>query len=304
MTTDILTLDLTFQGLAGAIAAYAVPHSGGVALVECGPGSTLAGLEKSLGEHGYGIKDITDVFLTHIHLDHAGAAGWLGKQGARIHVHPVGAPHLLNPDKLISSAARIYGDLMDTLWGEFLPVPEERLSVLQDGAQVQVNGLCFQAVDTPGHATHHYAYLMDGVCFSGDIGGIRLAGLKHLRLPMPPPEFHLEQWRSSLDRLQKLFEQGQFSRIAPTHFGIYEDVEWHLNELREGLDEVEEWLERIMPSDPDIHELRAEFTRWTNEVSVKKGLDQNMLNVQEAANPSFMSADGLQRYWRKYRANR
>jgi glyoxylase-like metal-dependent hydrolase (beta-lactamase superfamily II) len=297
----IHTIDLEFQGLKGAIAVYVIPHRAGIVLVECGPGSTIPNLKKSLENLGYSFSDITDVFLTHIHLDHAGGAGRLAQEGARIHVHRVGSPHLLNPDRLLASAARIYGELMDTLWGEFLPVPKERLSILHDDDQVEVNGLCFRALDTPGHANHHFAYIFEDVCFSGDIGGVRIGGLKHLRIPMPPPEFHLEKWRDSVDRLQAEFERGAFARIAPTHFGIYEDAGWHLREISQGLQEVEAWMEEVMPAAPEINALRHKFSQWTEEVSKKKGLDPRMLNVQEAANPAFMSADGIQRYWQKFR---
>src|SRR3989337_916816 len=129
----IIALDLEFQGKSGVIAAYLLPHTRGAALIETGPGSTQATLIRRLSDHGYNPSDITDVLLTHIHLDHAGAAGWLARQGARIYVHANGAPHLLDPEKLLSSAARIYGDQMETLWGEFLPVPGERLSIVYDG---------------------------------------------------------------------------------------------------------------------------------------------------------------------------
>src|SRR5688572_8379493 len=126
---DVSILDLNFKGIPGAIASYLIPHREGVVLVEAGPGSTTDRLQARLGEEGYQLSDVTDVLLTHIHLDHAGAAGWLAGHGARIHVHPNGAGHLINPEKLITSATRIYGDSMDTLWGAFLPVPEERLSI-------------------------------------------------------------------------------------------------------------------------------------------------------------------------------
>jgi glyoxylase-like metal-dependent hydrolase (beta-lactamase superfamily II) len=300
-SSPIHTLDLEFRGLTGAIAVYLIPHPGGAALVECGPGSTLPALEKGLAKFGFSFADITDVLLTHIHLDHAGAAGFLARQGARVHVHRVGAPHLISPEKLLESAGRIYGELMEPLWGEFLSVPQPQLSVLQDGEEVRVEGHIFRAVDTPGHANHHFAYIFEDTCFSGDIGGIRLAGLRYLRLPMPPPEFHLEKWRDSLEKLRREYSQGAFTRIAPTHFGIYEDAGWHLDAMAEALDEVSEWIEKVMPAEPEIQNLRALFTEWTNEVSIQKGLDENLLSVQEAANPSFMSADGIQRYWRKYR---
>jgi glyoxylase-like metal-dependent hydrolase (beta-lactamase superfamily II) len=295
----IHTIDLKFQGLPKAIAVYLIPHNRGAVLVECGPGSTLPALKNGLESHGYSFETITDVFLTHIHLDHAGAAGWLARQGARIHVHPVGAPHLLNPEKLLASAQRIYGDLMEPLWGEFLAVPEEKLSILQDDAEIMVDGVCFRPLDTPGHASHHYVYILDRVCFSGDIGGVRMAAHKHLRLPMPPPEFQPDKWRTSLARLRREYERGAFSRIAPTHYGIYEDVDWHLDAIQEALDEVEAWMDEVMPAEPDIEDLRRLFIEWSNRVSADKGLDPNFLKTYEAANPSFMSADGIQRYWRK-----
>ena len=296
-TSNVQTIDLKFQGLAGSIAVYLIPHKDGAVLVESGPGSTKIALKAGLAKYGFQPKDVTDVLLTHIHLDHAGAAGWLSRQGARIHVHPVGAPHLLNPEKLLMSAGRIYGEMMDSLWGEFLPVPPEQLSILKDRQALEINGLSFLPMDTPGHAFHHYAYIFEDICFSGDIGGIRLGGLPHIRIPMPPPEFHLKKWRESLDLLRKI----EFSRIAPTHFGIYDDAEWHLNALEGTIDAVEQWIERVMPSNPSLEELRKTFVEWTEQLNREQGLDPMQMRLNEAANPSFMSADGIQRYWYKIR---
>ena len=293
----IHTIDLHFMGLRQAIAVYAIPHPRGAILVECGPGSTIPALQAGLKAHGLSIKDISDVFLTHIHLDHAGAAGWFAQQGARIHVHPVGAPHLLNPEKLLASAARIYGDLMQTLWGEFLPVPEGQLSVLQDGDVVEVSGLSLRALDTPGHANHHFVYLFEEVCFSGDIGAVRIGGARHLRLPMPPPEFNLEKWRQSLARLRS----EKFSRIAPTHFGLYADPDWHLSAVEEALDEVEAWMEAVMPQGLPVEVLNDRFLEWTRNRSLSAGLPPDLLGIYEAANPSWMSTQGILRYWEKTR---
>lgn len=299
---EIHVIDLNFMGISGAIASYLIPHSHGAILVESGPGSTLPALEAGLKAHGVVPGDVTDVLLTHIHLDHAGAAGWLARQGARIHVHEVGAPHLLDPAKLLTSAGRLYGDMMGVLWGECLPVPEGQLSILRDGQVVEIEELSFRALETPGHAYHHFAYLFAGVCFSGDIGGVRLQGQRHLRLPMPPPEFHLENWRRSLDRLQKEFEQGKINQIAPTHFGLFSDPQWHLASLRKELDEVEQWLEAVMPADPPIETLNDLFLQWTQRRSLAQGLEESVLNAYETANPSWMSPYGMQRYWRKHRS--
>ena len=218
--TIVQPLDLNFQGQAAAIAAYAIPHAGGVALVESGPGSTIPALERALAALGYGLKNVTHVFLTHIHLDHAGAAGFLSTQGAQVFVHPIGAPHLLNPEKLIASATRIYGDKMQSLWGEFLLVAPEKLTVLRDGDEVTLSSeLTVLALDTPGHAEHHISYFMDGYCFTGDVGGIRISTYPYLRLPFVPPELHLERWHASINKLQAL----DVRHVVPTHFGIFDD---------------------------------------------------------------------------------
>ena len=299
MVKTIQTIDLNFMGMPGTIASYLIPHENGVALVESGPGSTIEGLKKGLKANGYTVADVTDVLLTHIHLDHAGASGWLARQGAQIYVHEVGAPHMLNPEKLLASAGRIYGDMMDTLWGKFLSVPEEKLTILKDGDVVEIGDLRFQALDTPGHAYHHFAYLFEDVCFSGDIGGVRMGGYRHLRVPMPPPEFNLELWRDSLARLR----EQDFKRIAPTHFGIYNDPDWHLKALAKALDEVEEWMEAVMPEDPPIEVLNDRFLSWSRERSISDGLEEDAIEFYETANPSWMSPYGIQRYWRKYRQN-
>ncbi len=294
---DTFVIDLNFQGQKQAIASYAIRHSAGVALIESGPGSTLMALEAGLGAAGFTFKDVTHVFLTHIHLDHAGAAGYLAQQGAQVYVHPVGAPHMLNPEKLINSATRIYGEMMDSLWGQFLAVPEDKLTILQDQQEVAIGKLKLIALDTPGHAEHHFAYLMDDICFSGDVGAVRIPGHQYMRLPMPPPEFHLEKWRMSLEKLKKL----KLSRIAPTHFGFFEDVDWHLKNMQTSLDAADAWLNETMPADPPADELKEKFVAWMEEQGRAAGLSDAEIESYRLANPLGMSADGIQRYWRKFR---
>ncbi len=294
---DLRTIDLNFQGKTQAIASYLIRDGDAVVLIESGPGSTLSALEAGLAKAGLSSRNVTHVLLTHIHLDHAGAAGWLSRQGAEIFVHPIGAPHLLNPEKLIASATRIYGDRMDQLWGEFLPVAESRLKVPNDAEEIAIGNLRFLPVQTPGHADHHYAYVFEDICFSGDVGGVRIPGFQYLRAPMPPPELHFGKWRDSLARLRGM----KFSRIAPTHFGLYEDVEWHLSSLDRTLAAMETWLERVMARNPSIEELREEFILWMEEESREKNLSDEVLRAYSLSNPVAMSADGLMRYWRKVR---
>ena len=295
--TPIHTLDLNFQGRPLAISAYMLEHSGGVVLVESGPGSTVDSLAAALKAHGYGLDDITHVFLTHIHLDHAGAAGTLAAHGAQIFVHPQGAAHMINPEKLLSSASRIYGDRMDTLWGKFLAVPENKLTILQDNEEVQAGNLRFRALNTPGHAEHHYCYQFEDLCFSGDVGAVRIPGYPYLRVPMPPPEFHLEKWRESVSRLSKM----GFNRIAPTHFGIFEDVEWHFKAINTALDDVETWLNTYMPAELPVDTLKEKFLAWMDEQALRQGLDPRVVEAFQLSNPVGMSVDGLVRYWRKFR---
>jgi glyoxylase-like metal-dependent hydrolase (beta-lactamase superfamily II) len=298
-TPKIHTLDLNFLNCQQAIASYLIPYPGGLVLIESGPGSTQKNLQQALAVLGYQLEEITEVLLTHIHLDHAGAAGWLAeKSGANIYVHPRGAPHMIEPSRLLASAARIYQDRMSELWGEFLPVPEDQLVILEDGDEVQAGPYTFRALDTPGHANHHLAYVLDEICFSGDVGGVRIpsANIRHLRVPMPPPEFHPPRWRESIAKLKA----EQIKQIAPTHFGLYDDVEWHLDQVLYELDAVEEWMEKVMPRHLEIKELREEFLSWVKDRSEKFGLGTSALDAFEKANPSGMSADGIKRYWEKY----
>ena len=294
---SIVTIDLNFQNKTHAIASYLIRQNDSVILIESGPGSTLPSLEAGLAKEGLSPRDITHVLLTHIHLDHVGAAGWLSRQGAQIFVHPVGAPHLLNPEKLIASATRIYGDRMQTLWGEFLPVDQNQLTVPKDAEEIVIGNLRFLPINTPGHAEHHYSYLFEDVCFSGDVGGVRIPGFQYLRAPMPPPELHFGKWRESIARLRSL----KFSRIAPTHFGIFEDPEWQLNELQKNLDETEKWLEEIMPGEPPVDELRARFEAWMDDQARSINLSDDVMEAYALANPLGMGADGLMRYWKKVR---
>jgi len=291
----IITIDLNFQNQTQAIASYLIRHDAGAVLIESGPGSTLSALKAGLAKEGLSPRDITHVLLTHIHLDHAGAAGWLSRHGAQVFVHPNGAAHMLNPEKLIASATRIYGDRMETLWGEFLPVAENQLTVPQDAQEIVIGNLRFVTVNTPGHAEHHYSYLFEDVCFSGDVGGVRIPGYPYLRAPMPPPELHFGKWRESIARLRAL----KFSRIAPTHFGIFDDADWQLNELQKSLDASEKWLEEITPSEPTVDEMRAKFELWMLEQSRAENLSDDVVQAYALANPLGMSVDGMIRYWKK-----
>jgi glyoxylase-like metal-dependent hydrolase (beta-lactamase superfamily II) len=187
----IETIDLDFMGTEQVIASFLLLGEDGAALVETGPTTCLDRLTAGLKEHGVSHEDVRQVFVTHIHLDHAGASGHLSEllPNATFYVHEVGYPHLADPSKLVKSASRIYGERMEELWGEARPVPEDRISILKDEEETQAAGGVLVAHYTPGHAYHHFAYLEpeSGALFAGDVAGIRLPGQSYIRPPTPPP---------------------------------------------------------------------------------------------------------------------
>ena len=195
------TIDMQFQGRAGVIATAVVPVGGGVVLVDPGPSSCLAALERGLAVLSHTLEDVRGVLLTHIHLDHAGAAGTIARRvpGVPIYVHERGAIHLASPDKLLASATRLYGAAMDQLWGEFLAVPATSLRALGGGETVTLDGRRFAVAYTPGHAVHHVSYLdtSDGTAYVGDTAGIRTSP-GYVLPATPPPDIDLEAWEASL----------------------------------------------------------------------------------------------------------
>jgi len=292
---DIHTLDLNFLGIAHAIASYLVVGPGGPVLVEAGPSSTLATLKARLAEHGFAPGDVRHVLVTHIHLDHAGAAGWWARQGAQVYVHYIGAPHLIDPVKLLNSARRIYGEMMDSLWGEVRPVPAERVTAVYDDEPIHAAGLTFTALDTPGHAKHHHVYRLGDIAFAGDAAGIRLPGSPLIFLPSPPPEFDLEAWQQTLARL--LGEN--FAAIYPTHFGRIDDVQDHLREANALLHESAEFIRGRMQAGVARDDLIQHYTEWNKQRAAAQGISDAMFHQYQATNPLFMAVDGIVRYWQK-----
>jgi glyoxylase-like metal-dependent hydrolase (beta-lactamase superfamily II) len=231
---QIHTIDLHDLGAPESIAAYLLLGPEGPVLVEVGPSATFDALIAGLDAHGVRPADVRHALVTHIHFDHAGAVGHLAGHGATIHVHEFGAKHLIDPERLVSSARRLYPTL-ERRWGPILPVPAARVRPVHDGDVVEVGGIALRAIETPGHARHHHAFAVetdDGpVCFTGDAAATRLPDCAFISLPTPPPEFDLERWLATLDRL----EAGRFTRIYPTHFGAVDDPARHLGDVRREL---------------------------------------------------------------------
>lgn len=289
MSQSFVRIDHSFQGVAGGIASYLIPDDE-LTLIEAGPASTTPALLAGIRAAGFNPADITRVVLTHIHLDHAGASGTLSRHlpDARFFVHPKGARHLIDPAKLIASAERIYGDRMAQLWGEILPVPADRVSIIADGEMIGA----LRAVDTPGHAAHHHAYYLaeTGVVFTGDVAGVRVSDARYVRPPTPPPELDLEAWATSVARLRTLAPR----RLCLTHFGEYEDVDWHLNDLMTRLSAWRDWL-------------GAEIEAGHDAASVKRDLaerERGLLTPDQAEDYERLGSygacvDGFARYFAK-----
>jgi len=296
---EIHALDLNFQQQAQTIASYLIIGPNGPVLVETGPMSTLATLQAQLAKHGYQATDVKHVLVTHIHLDHAGAAGWWAQQGADVYVHEVGAPHLIDPRRLIKSATRIYGNKMDSLWGGILAAPAEQVHSVLDEQIIHVAGLSFKALDTPGHAFHHHAYQLDDVVFTGDAAGIHIPGEFFVDLPAPPPEFQLEIWLKTIERLLS----HSFSAIYPTHYGRVDDWRQQL-EVLSGLMQVASDFVRVrLNAGIERDQILKDYRAWFAARAQAGGLTEDALAQYEAANPLFMSVDGLIRYWTKKAGN-
>jgi len=298
----IETIDLNFMETPHTIASFLLLGDGGrAALVETGPTTCLKSLLGGLKEHGVAPEEVGEVFLTHIHLDHAGASGHLTEAlpNATFYVHGVGYPHMADPSKLLRSASRIYGENMDVLWGEVRPVPEERMVALEGGERVPAAGGVLEAHYTPGHAYHHLAYLEpdSGALFAGDVGGIRLPGCTYVRPPTPPPEVDIEAWLRSLDLVRSLSPRS----LWPTHFGSYEDVERHLSELERRLRDWSAFVEERMRRGLSRERIATELEERGNAELRAAGAGAEDLASYELAGAYWMLVDGLMRYVAKRR---
>lgn len=213
---DPLVIDTRMHGREKLAASFLVTGER-TALIETGPKSSIENVVRALEQQG--VRELDFIIVTHIHLDHAGGAGTLARRfpGARVVVHPVGAPHLVDPSKLWNSAARIYGDQMDELWGGIDPIDETQIDVVHDGDKIDLGGRVVEVLETPGHAWHHHAYFDHGSrsVFTGDALGVALPGIDAVRPTTPPPEFDLDKALESMDRIGRVGAEGLFL----THYG-------------------------------------------------------------------------------------
>ncbi|MBN8420511.1 MAG: MBL fold metallo-hydrolase [Verrucomicrobia bacterium] len=293
----IHTLDLRFIGIPGVIASFLVESGGEYALIETGPGSTLETLRAAIRAVGVEESAIKKVFVTHIHLDHAGAAGWFAQQGAAVYCHPNAARHLIDPSKLIESARMVYGAQMDALWGDMLPAPAERVVALQDKQSVRLGEIEITAWDTPGHARHHHAFIIGDICFAGDVAGMRLEHSRYLSVTAAPPQFDPVAYGQSLDRLLA----ANFKTLYLTHFGEVTDVEWHLSTYRQRVMEVYERVAADFRAGVGVEENRRNYAAAEHAIAMQAGVDEDLWRKGEGANVTSMCADGVRLYCEKGR---
>jgi len=238
-------------------------------------------LKARLAERGLELRDVRHLLLSHIHLDHAGAAGVLVREHSelQVHVSEIGVPHLIDPSRLEASARRLYGDEFGTLWGELAPVPEANVHVV--GAET----LGLATFPTPGHASHHVCYLdREGTLYAGDAAGVRIQPSRFVLPPTPPPEVDLDAWDRTIDEILA----REPKRMALIHFGVADDPERHLAELRQRL---REWAERVREG--------ASEGEFDAAAAADLGPD---LAAYEQAMPFWQSYAGLKRYWEKHPA--
>ena len=275
-------IDLHHQGNDRTVASYLLDTNDGPALFDCGPTTTIAALESGLAERGVTLTDVRHLLLSHIHLDHAGAAGVLVRQHPllQVHVSEIGAPHLVEPERLERSARQLYGDSFDTLWGELAPVPAQNVHVVGE----RVLGLdCFP---TPGHASHHVSYLdRDGTLYAGDAAGVRIQPGRSVLPPTPPPELDVEQWERTIEEMVRRAP----ARLALIHFGVAEDPQRHLAELRLAL---YDWAEFVLGGAGE-----EEFVDYVRTELRDAG---ERLQDWDAAMPFWQSYRGLERWVEKH----
>lgn len=292
----VWAIDLGFQGWEKVVHAYLLAAPDELALIETGPTSTLPALYAGIQAAGFDPAQLRKIFVSHIHLDHSGAAGVMVRNQPEIEVfvHPVGAPHLIDPSRLVSSAARLYTERMDELWGEVAPVAKARVVSLTDGETVEAAGHVLSVLFTPGHAAHHVAYWEPNLAavFTGDVGGVRMPGSGYALPPAPPPELAPDQWAISTERLR----QAGPRRLCLTHGGPFDDVSEHLEQLMPNLDQVEAICRAAMLTGADDDEVTELIQAHTEERigPVAMGI-LGMAERYGWASPSFLSALGFRR---------
>jgi glyoxylase-like metal-dependent hydrolase (beta-lactamase superfamily II) len=299
ITSDISYIDLNFCDTPRAIATGVYTGDAGVALIDPGPGSCVATLRADLAQQGIAIKDIQSILLTHIHLDHAGATGLLVMENPaiKVFVHEKGAPHVIDPSKLINSANQLWGvEGVARLWGPVIPVPESNLTVLRGGERITATSPTFDVQYTPGHASHHVSYFDDatGIAWVGDTGGLRFGPTLFTLPPTPPPDIDLDAWAGSLAKIRAWKPDTLFI----THFGPYHGASEHLDRFEVSLREVAEIARGALEGDEPEEAKYAKFKSAVDEY-IRRSVPESETRPLEHVGPIEFNWRGLARYWRK-----
>jgi glyoxylase-like metal-dependent hydrolase (beta-lactamase superfamily II) len=301
MTTvaaGIRYVDVRFRQTPLVIATAVLDSPDGVALIDPGPSSCLPALRAGLREGGVDVRDVRTILLTHIHLDHAGATGTLVRENPaiRVFVHERGAPHLVEPARLLASATRLYGAAMDELWGAFLPVPASNVTAIAGGEQIEAAGRTFDVAYTPGHASHHVCYFdaRSRVAFVGDMGGVRVPPATFVMPPTPPPDIDVEAWVASVDRILAWHP----STLFLTHFGPVDTPAPHLQQTLERLHRHAALAKEALALDATDEARGLHFTRAL-ALDMRRVVTDAEASRYELATPPDQNWQGLMRYWRK-----
>jgi glyoxylase-like metal-dependent hydrolase (beta-lactamase superfamily II) len=299
----IVVLDSQHAGNQGTIAVFLIPHQDGrFALIETCAGSTLPTIKRAINQAGFELSGLSDILLTHIHLDHAGAAGALAQEtGAKVYVHERGYKHLHDPSRLIDSASRIYGELMDSLWGTMVAIPKTQLVSLSGGERLKIVDRDIRVLYTPGHASHHVSYMLDDdVMFTGDAAAVKHLGSNVVRPALPPPEVNLELWQQSLTAMRA----AKPSRLMLTHFGEVSEADEHLAIVHE---RNQAWADEILKGmllGESNDQLVARIGRLGSEELEAVSTPPEVKHRHELTSNYAMTTTGLVRYWQKHHPER
>jgi len=233
--------------------------------------------------------------LTHIHLDHAGAAWYFAEQGAQIYLHPQGYKHMHDPSKLLASAQMLYGDMMEQLWGTLKPINAKKLTIVEDETQLTFGEHTFKAIYSPGHAKHHIAWQLNNILFTGDVAGICIKNGPVVP-PCPPPDIHIEDWMKSI---QKILNLKEVDTYYLTHGGKVQNCTIHMKKLQNMLTKYANFIKPYFESGASVQDVVQPFNNFVKNLLIKNGANQTDLDTYESANPSFMAVAGLLRYWKK-----
>jgi len=297
---NVYLLDTKHMGNSGTVGVYLLPAkdgSGKYAIIESGPGSTLSNLKDAIKKAGFELENLKNILVTHIHLDHAGAAGALAAEtGATVYVHEIGYKHLHDPSRLIASAKRIYKEKMDLLWGDMTPIPSEQLVAVTDNDDLDILGHKIKVLYTPGHARHHVSYVLDDAIFTGDSAAIKFAGSSIIRPAFPPPDLDLDIWPSTI---KKMLDQNP-SRLFLTHFGEVKDAQNHLENLQARHDKWSNAVLEALQDKKEISEIIEIMTNLGEQELKQDNAPESVFHRHSITSDYEMTVMALSRYWQKF----